>query len=275
MSQQRQVLSRELHKLAKRVAGFIYDADTTKKIPHSEWTIGDATAHLVITQHIITSLVGKKKVSYIPDPDTFVEDVRKNLSREYIAGINKKFLSKYVQRDGKMLAKDLIAEVDSFIKLTEKHDDTFLVKTHWGEITVFELYSYCLTHILIHGSSVANALHKPLPATVGNTEKMVPFVKVFMLRMFDKKAVGNLAANFIISMRDIETFVIHIEKRTIRIEDALPKNVDCYISLSPLTFFLVTNGYYSLWLALLTGKIRLGGKKPWLAFKLQTLFKGL
>jgi|GEM_PF-5702874 len=274
MSVERQKLVTELQAAAKKVADIIRDADTTKKIPDSEWTVGDTIAHIVVSQYLITSFMTGKN-EYIPDPENFVAEVSKNLSREYVAKINKKFLSKFSQRNGADLADSLIKEINSLITTGAKFPDDRMFATHYGKMTVPVLFSYCLLHLLAHGSAVAKTLNKSLPVTSANTGLTIPYIKVAMEKLFDKKAAGELTANFVLEMRKVETFVIHIHKGEIKIDTALPVSVDARIALDSLTFFLVANGYQSLWSALFSGKIRLSGRKPWLALKLQSLFQGL
>lgn len=215
------------------------------------------------------------KNSYIADPESMIEDLKENLSRDYLAKLNKKFLERFSQREGPALAESLIKEVNNFVTVGKKFPDTQTFNTHFGKITLLNLFSYCLLHLISHGSSTAKTLNKPLLATLKNTGLTIPFIKVVMVKLFDKKAAGDLTANFVLEMRGVETFVIHVRKGEIIIDNALPSSVDVRIALDSLTFFLVANGYQSLWIALLSGKIRLGGRKPWLALNLQSFFKGL
>lgn len=274
MSLQRTVLIRELRQAAEKVADIIRTADTTIKIPNSEWTAGDEIAHVVVSQHhYISFMTGKN--SYIADPESMIEGLKNNLSRDYLAKLNKKFLDKFSQREGPALAELLIKEVNHFITVGKKFPDTQTFNTHFGKITLLNLFSYCLLHLISHGSSTAKTLNKPLPATMINTGLTIPFIKVAMVKLFDKKIAGDLTANFVFAIKNVETFVIHIHKGEIKIDNHISSAIDARVSLDSLTFFLGTNGYMPIWKALFTGKMSLSGKRPWLILKLQSLFKGL
>jgi hypothetical protein len=275
MSPQRKKLVTEISLVARKMADIISDTDTSIRIPQSEWTIGDMSAHVIVTQNILTSLISGKKNVYIKDKDTFIEEADCKLSREYIADINKNFLSKYSQRNGPILAKAFRDELSSLINESEKVADSRIFKTHYGEVDLLVLLSYCLTHLLIHGCTIAKVLNQPLPVTRENTSLIIPFIKVIMVKLYDKKAAKGFSGNFVLAIKGIDTFSLICTPQNVKVSSSKPQKVDCSLKIDPLTFFLVSNGYTSKWKAFSSGKISLGGRKPWLAFKLQTLFKGL
>src|SRR6185503_14807055 len=120
MSKIREQLTRELTDAAQKVAAIIRDADTAVMVPNSGWTVGDAVAHIVVSQHLITSFMTGKS-AYISDPERFIEDIQKNLSRENVAKINKKFLTQFSERKGSVLADRLVKEINSLISVGEKY----------------------------------------------------------------------------------------------------------------------------------------------------------
>jgi SCP-2 sterol transfer family len=275
MRPQRKKLVTEISHVAKSLADIIRESDTTVKIPNSEWSIMDMTAHVIVTQKILTSLVNGRNSDFVTDKNKFIDEVRHNISREYIAKINKKFLTKYDQRNNKILANELQNEFQKLIKEIAKIADTKTFKTHYGKVDLLVLISYCLTHLLIHGSIIAKTLKKPLPATKENTSLIIPFIKVIMVKLYDTKAAKNLHAIFVFSIYGVEKFSLLCTPKKVTVTNDLPQVVDCYMKMDPLTFFLVSNGYMSQWKALFLGKISLAGRKPWLALKLPALFKGL
>ncbi|HVA96691.1 MAG TPA: hypothetical protein VND99_03470 [Candidatus Acidoferrales bacterium] len=260
MSIQRKELSNELNIVAKRVANLIQFSDTTTPIPNSQWTVGDAAAHLVISQRLARSILHGEKSPYGEG------------SPDFIAEVNKKYLQEFTERSGSILASMLLEEVNSFLKETKKFSDKNILPTHYGSMDILLGISYCLSHLLGHGCAIANALGKPLPVRIQHIRITIPFLKMIMLRVYDKKAALNLNASFVIDMRGIEKIVIICDAKGAKIENHIPKIVDCYISVDPLSFFLVTNGLVPQWKAFITGKLILWGKRPWLVFKLKTLF---
>jgi hypothetical protein len=275
MSREKQALIDELLLAATKIADITRDADPTMKIPNSEWTVVDAVAHVIVTQRIVTSILSGKKSPYIKNTNDFIEEVSQKLSREFIAKINKKFLSQYSQRNSSTLAKSLVDEINTFIIESEKYSDDYIFRTHYGKMNLLELHSYSLMHVMIHGCAVAKALNRQLPVTEKGAVLTVPFTKIIMLKLFDKKAAGDFTANFVVNMRGVEKFAIICDKGKIKIESTIPQQVDCYILADPLAFFLVSTGIISKWMPILKGKLFLYGKKPWLAFRLQTLFQSL
>lgn len=275
MNLQRKKFATEITLLAKKVAGIVRESDSISFIPNSEWTVGDMIAHVIITQNILTSLISKKKNVYIKNKDTFIEEASHNISREYISNINKNLLSKYKQRNSTILAKSLSHEYQDLLNESRKVADSKKFITHYGKVDLTTLFSYCLTHLLIHGCTLAKTLNKTLPVTKENTILTIPFLKVIMPKLYNKQSAKGFYANFVFSLTGGEPFVLLCTPKGVTITNKLPSKIDCYLRMDALTFFLISNSFMSQWKALFLRKIYLGGKKPWLALKLQSLFKGL
>lgn len=275
MSPQRKKLVTEISMVASKMADIVHDADTTTNIPHSEWTVGDMTAHLIISQQIIVSVMTGKKYPHITVSKDFIQEANHNFSKEYIAGLNKKFLSNFSERSGLVLSKLLVSETASFLRDLERFPDEYEVNTHFGKVDLLILLRYCLMHYLIHSSTVAKTLRKPLPVTIENTGLIIPFIKVIMVKLYDKKAAKGFNGNFILAIKGVEAFSLVCTPKGVIIKDKPPQKIDCIVRMDPVIFFLVGNGYKSQWRAFFFGKISLGGKKPWLVITLPSLFKGL
>lgn len=274
MSLQRKKLITEISLLAQEMAAIV-QADTTIKIPHSEWTIGDMTAHLIISQRIIISVLTGKKNPHVIVSNDFIDEASHKLSREFIAGLNKKFLSSFSSRDGTILAKLLVTETDSFFNEIKRFSDKHIVNTHFGRINLLTLLGYSLNHYLLHSLTIAKTLNKPLPVTYANTSLILPFIKVAMIRLYDKEKARDFSGRFIFTIKDVETFSLICSPQGVEISNTIPPSVDCSFSMDSLIFFLLSSGNISQWKVLLLGKVKLRGRKPWLGLKLPTLFKGL
>jgi hypothetical protein len=150
-----------------------------------------------------------------------------------------------------------------------------MINTHFGRINLLILLGYCLNHYLLHCSTVAKTFKKQLPITLKNTNVIIPFIKVAMVKLYDKDAAKNFNASFGLIIKGVESFSLLCAPRSVKVNDTIPSIVDCSLTMDSLTFFLISGGYMSQWKALLLGKVLIGGKKPWLAIKLPMLFKGL
>ena len=98
MSNSRQEFIDQLLFIGTKMADLTSNARFDIIVLNSEWTIGDVLAHLIITQQILTSLLSGKKNAYIKNTDTFIEEVRQKLSRDFISEVSKSFLLKYPQK---------------------------------------------------------------------------------------------------------------------------------------------------------------------------------
>ncbi len=235
-------------------------AKTSTLIHNSKWTVGDSAAHLVISQRLFKNvLLGKKSPYGDGRFDAFAE-------------VNDKFLKEFKERDGLKLAALIIKETNFFIKEVNLLPDSYLLDTHFGRMELVDGMRYCLCHLLMHGSDIARALYKPVPVNPTCVSLILPFFKKGMSERYDKKAVSTLNARVDINVKGVSRFAIICRQGKVKIENEIPKSVDCHISVDPITFFLVSTGVVSLWKPLLKGKILVWGRKPWLALKLKTIF---
>lgn len=264
MTAERKKLVEEIAVVAARVADLIrLQNDTSIKIKKSEWTVGDALAHLVISQIVSRQVLQGKKNPY------------RNAHKETVAAMNAQLLEEFTERDGRKLATLLIIETDNLLKEISRHNDTALVKTHLEKMDVMTCISYNLCHLLIHGSAVAKTLNKPLPLEEKHVAMVLPFLKHAMLTIFDKELAKDFQGIVAIHLENVTQFAMYFDNGSLRIEEKIPKHVDCHIFIDPQTYFLVATRVTGQWQPFIRGRIKLRGSKPWLALSLPKYFKTL
>ncbi len=192
---------------------------------------------------------------------------------ETVAAINEKLLSEFTERDGKKLATMLVIETDAFLKEASRLDNDFTVQTHFGSMDLQTCLSHNLFHLLLHGSVVAQTLKKLLPIDQKHMTMVLPFLKQAMIVTYDKEAAATFIGTYAIHLKDSEEFSIMCDKEMITIVDTIPHNVDCHIYADPIVYFLLTIGSINPLQPMLQGKLKVGGAKPWLALRLNKLFK--
>lgn len=252
----------EIAIVASRVAGLVrYQHDTNLPIKGTKWSIGDAVAHLIISQILSRKILQGTKNPY------------KNAKSETIAAMNAELLSEFKERDGAKLATLLTIETDNLLKEISRHEDSYIVRTHFGEMELLTVLSYNLCHMLIHGSTIALALKKPLPIEEKHIPMTFPFSKLAMHSTFDRAAAKGFTGSFAIHLRNSVAFSIVIKDQSISIHDYIIDDADCHVYADSVVYFLLSTGVISPWRAVLQRKIKIRGKRPWIAARLPKLFE--
>ena len=99
-------------------------------------------------------------------------------------------------------------------------------------------------------------MHSPLRA-------VVPYA-------FDPMAAQNFQGSFGLKLRGVEPLTYRVSTGRLEMDASGP--VDCRMTADPQTFLLVGIGVVSQVRAAMTGKLRAGGRKPWLAVAIPRLF---
>lgn len=258
----RKEIEKEISVVAERIATMIEPlSDTTMPIKNSNWTIGDAAAHLVISAKLFHKVLEGTKNPY------------KVGQRDPIAEVNDKLLKEFPERNGKKLAQLLNKETKTFLQIERQYPVDFKIKTHLGSMDLMMCLSYNLCHLLIHGCTIAINLNKPVPIEEKHLAMTQLFRNKATLHFYDKEKARNFYATIVIHLRDFSRYAIICEGSHISITDTIPNKTDCTITIDPISYFLISTGVIGQWKPLLQGKVFISGKRPWLALRLMKLFK--
>jgi putative sterol carrier protein len=258
---QRKKIETEIYIVAEKTASIIESfLDTETQIKNSSWTIGDTAAHVIISVKLFSKILEGGQNPY------------KIGQRDPIAEINEKLLNSFPKRNGKILAQMLRKDIRTFLQIINRYPLNFTVKTHFGKLDLITCLSYFLSHLLIHGCTIAINLKKDLPIE----EKHVAMTQIFLnkaaLQIYDKNKGRKFYATVLVRLRNSSEYAIICKGSHITITDDIPNDVDCIISVDPVSYFLISTGVINQWQPLLQGKIFISGKKPWLALNLIKLF---
>jgi uncharacterized protein (TIGR03083 family) len=251
----------EIQSVANKVANLVRDLpDTSVPIPNSKWTVGEAAAHIATTQGLFRDGLQGAKSPYT--------DGR----LERFAPVNALALHEFTERRGDRLAKLIEDRTRSFLQAVPRYPETHIVHYHFGPMDLPTWLSYMLFHLLMHGSQIAIALKKPLPLEPSQVDLLIPFLKVVMPRVFDRKAAQGLTGSLEVRIRGGRRFVVEIDAEKVTVLDTPRRRVDCYLSADPVAFFLVAAGLVGQWGQIARGKLVAIGLKPSLALRLKSLF---
>lgn len=234
--------------------------DSNIPIPRSEWTVGEAAAHVSDAQMFFARVAGG-------------EDIRHgDGTAESLAHANKGLLERNQERRGEVLANALVNNTQEFLQRAASTPAAKMLHTPMGDMDADTMYTYCLLHLMMHGFPISFVLKKKLKVDPATVELTMPFLRHALPVVVNKKAAGNLRAIYKVSMRGGTPFWVRFDRGVLTVHDSKPGRVDCFISADPVSFLLVGFKLKSQWPLIARGKLFAYGLKPWLGFRFAGLF---
>ncbi|MGW3497355.1 maleylpyruvate isomerase family mycothiol-dependent enzyme [Streptomyces sp. NPDC001020] len=238
--------------------------DTTVHIPGSEWTVGEAAAHLAQANELMADLARGHERPY-------GDGTPKSL-----AAANARALAAFDERRAEPLAAMIVQQADLFLDAVAENvaDGTAdrTVVSPLGPLDRSILASYLLTHMLGHGYDLARALGRPHMIDRARVGLCMPFMTTAMPRVVNTAAAAGLTVRYTLRLRGGSAFGVTFTEGTVDVSPRPPGRPDCTISIEPVTFLLMALGRRDPWRAIARGQVLAWGRKPWLALRFPTLF---
>ncbi|MER6124622.1 maleylpyruvate isomerase family mycothiol-dependent enzyme [Streptomyces sp. NPDC001795] len=258
-------LGQAIRETAGDIAALLHAvADTSLPVPGSEWTVGEAAAHLAQANELMADLaVGHERPYGDGTPQSLAE-------------ANERALAVFGERGAQTLAEMIVKQADVFLDAVaraavDKTADRALV-TPLGPMDQSVLASYLLTHMLGHGYDLARALGRPHMIDRVRVELCLPFLRAAMPRVADAAATAGLTACYTLRLRGGSAFGVTFTDGAVDVAPAPSARPDCTILTEPVTFLLMALGRCNPWQAIARGRVLAWGRKPWLAPRFPTLF---
>ncbi|MGW0765384.1 maleylpyruvate isomerase family mycothiol-dependent enzyme [Streptomyces sp. NPDC002676] len=256
-------LGQAIRDTAEEIATLVRSAsDTALPVPGSEWTVGEAAAHLAIANELMADLAAGRERPYGDG------------TPQSLAGANAESLSVFGERRAEPLAKMITEQAEAFLDaLSRPAVDGPAPATPLGVMNRSVLASYLLTHMLGHGYDLARALKRPHMVDRARAGLCMPFMLSVMPRVADPAATAGLTARYRIRLRGGEAFGVSLTDGAVQVTPgAPPQRADCTILLDPVAFLLIALGRLNPWRAIAQGQVLAWGPRPWLAPRFPTLF---
>jgi uncharacterized protein (TIGR03083 family) len=231
--------------------------DPGTPIPGSEWTVGEAAAHLAI---------GAEGYS----------EYARGLERRYpvdladVPGSHRRAFAAMPVRDGRKLAEMLEAGIELFLDATEGRADDRL---RWhGDLTLSCATTTCtlLGEQLLHGWDIAQTLHVPWEIGPAAARLVIAgVVPIFELRV-NRSGGAEIEAEYELAVEGGPQLFALFRHGRLSIGNAATGTVDCRLGGGPVTWLLALYGRVRWDELLSTGKITVGGGDAELAAR----FKG-
>ncbi|MFF8785165.1 maleylpyruvate isomerase family mycothiol-dependent enzyme [Streptomyces sp. NPDC015125] len=235
--------------------------DMRLPVPGSEWTVGEAAAHLAQANELMADIAAGHARSYGDG------------TPQSLATANEQALAAFDERRAEPLAAMIVAQADAYLKAWDEGAPEGTVVTPLGPMGPDVLGSYLLTHMLGHGYDLARALGRPHMIDRTRVGLTLPFLITAMPRVTDTSRTAGLTARYAIRLWSGARFGVTVTNGAVTVGSQPPARPDCTILIEPVTFLLMALGRRGQWSALARGQILVRGRKPWLAPRFPALFK--
>jgi hypothetical protein len=247
--------------VAGRIAAMITaHPDPARPIPRSDWTVGEAAAHLAFTT---LGLAMMARGLAIPYGDG---------TRAGLAEANAVALEGYSERDLVTLAAELVVNTRIVFEEAAAAPPDQVCLTPMGTVGLEGLTGYVLTHQAMHGSAIATALGAPLPFDADHLQLMWPFLQHALGQVVARDEAAGLTASFALRGSDAFSVGIAFSAGQLTFACPAPAAADCELSGDPQVLFLVLMKLLDAGEALQAGTLRLSGPRAELGLRLMELF---
>ncbi|WP_435188708.1 maleylpyruvate isomerase N-terminal domain-containing protein [Streptomyces sp. bgisy126] len=259
------------------------DPDAGSGVP--EWTVGDVGAHLAAVYLAYTSLVSSDEAVEWDDVLPSGEETSDGGTSgggtfvERITAMNARSVTLFGGED-RPKVPDFVAERgETFLRVTEGLAPDTPVSAPWyGEVpfTLATVTGLLLGETLVHGLDVARGARLPWP--IGDDEARLVLgqsMPTMMAAALDPVRARGVRIAFDLAIKGGPRLAVVVDDGTVTVtRDAPPCAYDCRIVAAPATFLLVSFRRTPIWKAVASGRMRAGGRKPWLAPRLGRLVAG-
>ncbi|MGW2839384.1 maleylpyruvate isomerase family mycothiol-dependent enzyme [Streptomyces sp. NPDC001493] len=266
-----EALRQAIRETAGEIAALLRDApDTSASVPGSEWTVGEAAAHLALANELMADLAAGRERPYGDG------------TPQSLAPANARSLAAFGERGAEPLAAMITEQAEAFLAAVDRvaagaasadgGDGPALV-TPLGPMNRAVLGSYLLTHMLGHGYDLARALRRPHMVDGARVGLCMPFMLDVMPRVADPAATARFSARYSVRLRGGgPVFGVTLADSAVTVTAGPPERADCSILIDPVAFLLIALGRRDPWRAMALGQVFARGRKPWLGPRFPALF---
>lgn len=247
--------------IAGRVAAMVRDTpDVNIQIPHSEWRVGEAAAHLAFANLGMAMMARGLEIPYGDG------------TREGLAVANEIALEGFTEREGAVLADRMVAGARMVFAEARAQPPDRICATPMGPMPVATLTSYLAVHEAMHGSAIATAVGAPWPFDPEHLPMMWPFIAYVMPKVVDPVELAGVTACYELQFGDAFTCALMIDDGEVVPALRPSRAPDCVVSGDAHTLLLVIVRVLTMKDAVDAGDLRLSGPNPGLGLRMADFF---
>lgn len=261
-----QAVRKAYRETGERFARLVSAVENPGPMVTDQWTVADTVAHVGAIAKSYTTLVR-------PETDSVLEyggqaKVEK-ATVDAVSHLNALVLRDFPERDIRVLAEGLRADIDEVLRVTEDADPA--TPLNWlgsSKVPLAGVLAHLVNELQIHGWDIARALKQPweIPASDAGL-----FVEVFLVELL-RTDVGHLLdtdeppreqpISVAFESKYTTPVVLVLQHGRVTVEEP-DGPVDVRISFDPPTLNLMMFNRIGKLRATLSGKVVVTGRRPW------------
>ncbi|MFB9364698.1 maleylpyruvate isomerase N-terminal domain-containing protein [Kitasatospora albolonga] len=248
------------------------DLDAPSGLP--SWTVGDTAAHLAAVHLAYSSAVTDEPVDW----SGILPSGEDGLLAERIAAVNAKAIALFDGEQRSRIGEFISERAAAFLGATAGLDPEDPVATPWygpeRSLTVAAATGLVLSETLLHGLDIARGTGDAWPITQDEASLVLgQAIPTMMPLALDTTRSRGVRRSFDLAFDGGLRLSVVVDDGTMTVtrDDTPTRPHDCRITADPVTFLLVSFKRAPMWKAIALGRMRAGGRKPWLATSLSKL----
>jgi uncharacterized protein (TIGR03083 family) len=262
-----QSVRRSIAANAERAAALLRSLPTTDTpIPRSQWTIGEAAAHMVTSLDAYGGMATGRRA---PEPVS----VTSGPANTVVAKLNDERIATVDKRDGASLAAMLLETAGRFVDETASiPGDTPFQWYDGAKIDVASISAIMLGEIVLHTYDIAQAARQSWPLDARDAENIQLGSVKLATHYVNPETTRGVRASWEVRIRGGTRVALRLADGQAAVEEPPSSPCDCVVSADPVALMLVAYGRIGPWGPVLRGKMLSFGRKPLLGLKLNSYF---
>jgi hypothetical protein len=248
-------------------------ADSSAPVPGLAWSAGQTAAHVVADMGEYTEVVTKHvngETAEFDVPDGSPARARNSANDRHLVDVPERDMRRLADRLEKTAAEYLAAA--AHISAIDASRRVELLTADGLVLEPAVMTGLLLGEQLVHGLDIARAAHRPWSIEPDDALLVIPAVLSLVPKYLRPSRTKNANISYELRLRGAPRYRLAIADGK-GVVTVAGKKADCVITADPVTFLLLGLNRVPQLPQLLRGKLRAGGRKPWLAAKFGTLLE--
>jgi hypothetical protein len=248
-------------------------ADSSAPVPGLAWSAGQTAAHVVADTGEYTEVLTRHvngETAEFDIPDGSFARARNSVNDRHLVDVPERDMRRLADLLEETAAKYLAAAAD--ISAIDAFQRAQLLTADGLVLEPAVMTGLLLGEQIVHGLDIARAAHRPWSIEPDDALLVIPAVLSLVPKYLRPSRTKNANISFELRLRGAPRYRLAIADGK-GVVTVAGKKADCVITADPVTFLLLGLNRVPQLPQLLRGKLRAGGRKPWLAAKFGTLLE--
>lgn len=221
------------------------------------WTVGETANHLA---HCYSGFVNVFDGTFSVAPD-------------HVDAHNAQMLAADPERDLDVLADRVDEDAPKYAEAASRFRGDQLVDFFTGMRTPpSTVTATLLGEALVHGYDIAKAEGLPWPIETEHAILTMDGLVPMLVHFVDRQAAAGLRTGFEVRLQGGSSQYWYFDDGQLDVKDSEIVPVDCRIAADPATWLLMAYNRIGPTMPVMSGKVRVWGRRPWLVTRLRGVF---